>query len=193
MVCELLLMHPVLLQRWNHIFYKRVLKINKTLKSCLRGINKLGLNITLTVWAHQCVYFENITNSQFLKCHHLSPTVHCTGVSTIRFMFLPWGLWNEEWDLWEVEQVSEKARNVVQALRGNNGPSVPGQRLTWTYHVDGSGSPAEDHEVGHSKWSCNSYKVFQHILLPNLFFFLKEQKKKKDQTQWMWLSRIRWL
>lgn len=37
-----------------------------------------------------------------------------------------------------------------------------------SYHVDAALSLAEDHEVSHSKWSCDSHKVFQHILFPNL-------------------------
>lgn len=43
-----------------------------------------------------------------------------------------------------------------------------------THHVDAVFCLAEDHKVGHPKWPCDSHKVLQHILLPNL---AKEQHR----------------
>lgn len=52
-VSELLLVHPVLLQRWDHIFDERVLGEKKR-----RGSHK-----NLAVWTPRCVYFETIAIS----------------------------------------------------------------------------------------------------------------------------------
>lgn len=46
------------------------------------------------------------------------------------------------------------------------------------HHVETAGSLAENHEVGHSQWSSNGYKIFQHVL----FAYLMQRKKKEAQN-----------
>lgn len=82
--------------------------------------------------------------------------------------FLPWAPWNEAWDLWEDEQVSESTiEELVNGVTESSNSQRTFDAIT-TYHVETAGCLAEDHEVRHSQWSCDGYKVFQHILFPNL-------------------------
>lgn len=132
--------------------------------------------MTLLVWAHQCVYFENITNSQILKWHHLSPSICCTWalppiftLSTLKWSMGPLG---SRASLWKHKKCVV-GWMVVRVLYGQIAKSFNSKELLaygaiWSYHVDTAGSLTEDHEVCHSQWSRDSHKVFKHILLPNL-------------------------
>lgn len=138
-------------------------------------MEKIKLKMILVVWAHQCVYFENITNSQVLKCHHLSPSTYCICILSVSsYIYLhhsemKHGTFGESSEPLKAQETYLDDGGTSSTWHSDSSTQdLFAYGVIRSYHVDAAGSLAEDHEVCHSQRSCDGHKVFQHVLFPNL-------------------------
>lgn len=118
---ELLLVHPVLLQRWDHIFDKRVLGKNNKSKGSHKnwkiwkhqGFGRLGTRVCL-LWKHH----YQILNSSAIYCTGVS--FHMFTLSTLKWSVGPLGsrasLWKHKKHWWMDDVTDFKSTQLPRTV-----------------------------------------------------------------------------
>lgn len=143
---------------------------------------KVNVRNSQQFWAHQCVYFEKTSlYSQLLKRHHLSPSVYCVVSVFIHSVYLQHFEMKRGAFGKSCKSLKDKEMFVSRRTSCMVVPLWQIQQLLIctvkiSHHVHTGGCFAEDHEVSHSQWSSDGYKVFEDVLFPDL------NKKQTVQT-----------